>query len=97
MEFHDVTWGTTLTVYADSKKNEGGVDFYKLGAFDLVHPIGCEASIIPRQNDPGLLRLLFHLLKKLPEIIQPDEDEYWVDPAGGVHHRDEVDPTSMYE
>ena len=64
-----------------------------------IQPKGGKGSYNRQDADAEVKDMLneFEEEKANESAFYSDEDDFWVDPAGGVHSLDEEDPASMYE
>ena len=107
-EYHDVTWGIEITIYRITYWPDGNSVWkhVRVGGFYLERDR--EPRIILRQPTSKGLFLL--LAKAFPECMKLDfvgfrrrrmeeeeDNEMWIDPAGGVHFGYEGDPAAMYQ
>lgn len=54
--------------------------------------------LIIRKKQRGIYKVIREINKKYEPIHNEEEDqEVWIDPAGGVHHGNHGDPARMYE
>jgi len=57
-----------------------------------------EPIVIIRHRQKGIYKLLYKFVRTYwPIRVEEDENEIWMDPAGGVHHGYVGDPARMYE